>query len=124
MNTSDNIPYVSELGAVIKKAVNGQAEVVAVVKEVHLNRFGTAHGGFIYSIADIALEAASNSHGIQAVAISTSIQYFKPLKNGAEVKAIATEVNLGKNTATYQVQVISEEQLIATFTGTVFRKHN
>ncbi|AEV16279.1 Phenylacetic acid degradation protein PaaI [Thermus sp. CCB_US3_UF1] len=98
----------------------GEAVVAGVVGEAHLNLHGTAHGGFLYALADSAFALASNARG-PAVALSCRMDYFRPLPPGARVEARAKEVNLSRRTATYQVEVVSEEKRIALFTGTVFR---
>jgi acyl-CoA thioesterase len=65
---------------------------------------------------------ASNSHGPLAVGLSAHMQYFKPSRVGETVEAIAREVNLTRRTGVYQIEVRSGGELIATFTGTVYRK--
>ena len=115
-------PYASLLGIEIVEVGQGTARVAATVGAHHLNHLGYTHGGFIFSVADLAFELASNSHGIDAVGLTVSMQYHRPLALGAEVKAAARETHLGKTVATYHVDVTSDEKLIATFTGTVYRK--
>src|SRR5512144_2022568 len=43
----------------------------------HLNGYGTVQGGAIFTLADYAFAAASNSHGTVAVAINVSITFMK-----------------------------------------------
>jgi acyl-CoA thioesterase len=101
---------------------NGTAHVQAEVCDVHTNHFGFAHGGFINSIADFALELASNSHGGSAVALTTSTQYHRPAPIGRVLEATARETHLGKTTATYHIEITAKDKRIASFTGTVYRK--
>ena len=88
----------------------------------HANRLGFTHGGFIYSVADVVFELASNSHGVDAVGLTTSTQFHRPSLVGATLEARASETHLGKTVATYHIEVFSDEKLIASFTGTVYRK--
>lgn len=88
----------------------------------HLNALGTAQGGAIFTLADFAFAAASNSHGIVAVGINVSISYLKAARTGtlwAEAKEVAKNFKLGS----YTVEVKDEEgDLIAIFQGMVYRK--
>lgn len=115
-------PYADHLGIHLVEVGNGMAKVSANVELWHTNRLGYTHGGFIYSVADIAFELASNSHDVDAVGITTNIQFHRSSSIGATVEAVAREVHLGKTLATYQVEVFSEKKIIASFTGTVYRK--
>jgi acyl-CoA thioesterase len=115
-------PYADHLGIEVLNIGKGIAHVCATVAEQHLNRLGYAHGGFIYSVADVAFELASNSHDVDAVGITTSMQFHRASKVGDTLEATATETHLGKSVATYHIEVKSKNKIIATFTGTVFRK--
>lgn len=112
--------FMRTLGFRIRHLAPGEAVVAGVVGEAQLNLHGTAHGGFLYALADSAFALASNARG-PAVALSCRMDYFRPLSLGAQVEARAKEMNLSRRTATYQVEVVSEDRLVALFTGTVFR---
>ena len=87
-----------------------------------LNGFQTCHGGVSYSIADSALAFASNSHGIQAVSIETSISHTKVILAGDMITAVATEKNLSKRFGIYEVILTNQKgETVALFKGTVFR---
>ncbi len=110
----------------------GQARVWGTVRPEFLNSWGSAHGGFLYSVADAAFALASNSHGTLAVALAAHIEYVRASEVGATVEARAREghlgrrrareVHLGRRTAVYRVEVCSGAKLLALFTGTVYRK--
>ena len=112
----------------------GTARCELELSERHLNAAGTVHGGVIFSLADAAFAAASNSHGTLAVAIEASISYFTARDSGV-LSAEAREVSLNPRLATYAIEVrdgqgvgadsgadSGEGALIALFTGTVYRK--
>ncbi len=120
MSLSD--AYMELLGIKVEAVGAGRAHLSAVVGPQHLNIHGSGHGGFLYSLADAAFALASNSHGVPAVALSTHMEYFKPAKPGDRLEAHATEENLGRRTATYRIEVRRGPELVALFTGTVFRK--
>lgn len=74
------------------------------------------------SLADSALAFASNSHGIKAVSIETSISHTKSLKEGDVITATATEENLSNKIGIYKVEIINQEgNTVALFKGTVYR---
>lgn len=104
------------------EAANGSATARMKVEEHHLNSHGTVHGGAVFSLADAVFAAASNSHGVPAVAINVSISYLKAVTAGV-LTAKATEASLNSTLATYEVRVTSETgELVATFQGMVYRK--
>ena len=80
------------------------------------------HGGFLFSLADFAFALASNSHNNLSLAISANISFQKAKPSGT-LYAVAKELSDGKKIATYEVKILDEkENLIASFTGTVYRK--
>ncbi|MBN2083955.1 MAG: hydroxyphenylacetyl-CoA thioesterase PaaI [Anaerolineales bacterium] len=115
-------PFMNTLGLQVESTAPGTACVRGRVRPTQLNMLGTAHGGFLFTMADIAFGRAANSHGVPAVALATHMEYLQPAKLGDELTATAAEVHLGRSTGLYRVDVRSGDQLIATFTGTVFRK--
>jgi acyl-CoA thioesterase len=76
-------PFMAHLGFAVLHLAPGEAVVAGEVGEVHLNLHGTAHGGFLYALADSAFALASNSRG-PAVALSCRMDYFRPLGLGAQ----------------------------------------
>ncbi len=116
------IPFAKYLDIEILPTSQGMAHLQAVVRENHTNSFGTAHGGYLNALADTALEIASNSYEVPAVALTTSMQYHKAAPVGMALEIRAHETHRGRSTATYHITITSEASVIATFTGTVFRK--
>lgn len=99
----------------------GRAKLRAVVAREHLNLHGSAHGGFLYALADEAFALASNSRGASAVALSVHMDYFSAVRETDVLEAVASEEHLGRRVATYRVEVRREEETVALFTGTVYR---
>jgi len=114
--------FTAWLGAVCVQVTKGSCCLKMTVRKEMCNGFGIAHGGIAYSLADSALAFASNSHGQHAVSIETSISHLLPLQEGDEIIATATEKNLGRKLAVYEVTVEKEGKLVALFKGTVYRK--
>ncbi len=115
-------PFMNTLGLQAESTAPGTARVRGRVKPTQLNMMGIAHGGFLYTMADIAFGMAANSYDVPAVALATNMEYLQPAKLGDELMATASEVHLGRSTSLYRVDIRCGDQLIATFTGTAFRK--
>lgn len=113
--------FAAQLGFEVVTHGPGHAHLRARASEAHLNLHGTVHGGFLYSLADEAFALASNSHGTPAVALSVHMEYFRASREGEVIEALAREEHLGRRVATYRVEVRRESELIALFTGTVYR---
>ena len=110
------------LGIEMAEARPGYARVSMDLEEHHLNGVGIAHGGVIFTLADLAFAAAANSHGVLALAVSASISFVKPGRGG-RLFAEARELSRGRKLAAYAVDVTNGAgDLIAVFQGTVYRK--
>ena len=118
----DNDPFSIWLG-IERVAVGPGACVLRItVREEMLNGFTIAHGGITYSLADSCLAFASNSHGIQAVSVETSISHTKPVQAGDELTAISEEMNLSNRIGIYHIEVSNQRgERVALFKGTVYR---
>jgi len=115
-------PFMTHLGFEIEIPAPGQARVCGTVGPDHINNLGTAHGGYLYTLADSAFALASNSHGIPAVSLATHMDFLRPGLPGDRLEAIAFEEHLGYRTGVYRVEVRRGEELLAVFSGTVYRK--
>jgi acyl-CoA thioesterase len=114
--------FVKHCGIELVSVAPGQAVARMRVQPWHLNSVGIAQGGAIFTLADYAFAAASNSHGTVAVGINVSITYLKSVTTGV-LTAEAGEVGLNPKLASYTVNVTDEAgQLIAIFQGLVYRK--
>ena len=113
--------YAQHLGFEHLSSGGGAAELRAAVKPEHLNLHGTAHGGFLYSLADEAFALASNSHEASAIALNVHMDYFSVVREGDVLTATATEEHLGRRVATYRVEIKRDAEVVALFTGTVYR---
>jgi len=101
----------------------GRAVASVSIQPWHLNAYGTVQGGAIFTLADCAFAAASNSHGSVAVGISVSINYIKAAKCGS-LRAEAKEAGRNAKLGVYLVEVRDDAgDLVATFQGMVYRKN-
>jgi len=101
---------------------NGEAIAEMIVSEKHLNGVNIIQGGALFTLADFAFAAASNSHGRIAVAALASISFYRAVSSG-KLTATAKEDNAGKSLSTYTVEITDESDVkIAQFKGTAFLK--
>ncbi len=102
----------------------GRAVTRLTVQPWHLNAIGLVQGGAIFTLADFAFAAASNSHGTVAVGINVSITFQNAARSGV-LTAEARELAGNPKLATYSVTVTDAAgQLIAIFQGLAYRKQD
>ncbi|WP_121822984.1 PaaI family thioesterase [Halostella salina] len=114
-------PYCETLGIELVELDAGSARTELTVGPEHRNFHGTLHGGAIYSLADAAFAAASNSRGETAFALETNVSYLDMAGEDATLVADATETYDGRRTAEYTVDVTADGDRIATFRGRVYK---
>ncbi len=110
------------LGMELLAVATGQATVRMPLQPFHRNGLGGVHGGAIFSLADFAFAAASNSHGPLALAINVNITFVKAPAS-AVLTAEAREISLNRKLGSYTVEVKDEGgELVAVFQGLAYRK--
>lgn len=88
----------------------------------HLNGVGTAQGGAIFTLADLAFAACCNSHGTVAVALDVAITFARAAVTG-RLTAEAREIARSRRVSVCDVRVTDAAgALVASFKGTAFRK--
>lgn len=90
----------------------GYARVELEVTEQHLNGADMAHGGVMFTVADLAMGLAAHSHGRVAVTLSADISFLNPAQLGDRIIAEAEELALRRTVATYLVSVKNEAGLL------------
>jgi acyl-CoA thioesterase len=115
-------PYCATLGIDLLALEPGRAVTALTVTDDLVNFHDTPHGGAIYSLADAAFAAASNSHGETAIALETNVSYLEAVDVGETLTATAEETHLADSTAEYEVVVTDgDDERVATFRGRVYR---
>jgi acyl-CoA thioesterase len=118
----DNDPFSIWLGIERVTVAPGTCVLRLTVRQEMLNGFAIAHGGITYSLADSCLAFASNSYGIQAVSVETSISHTKPVKEGDVLTATSQEMSLTNRIGIYHITVTDQRGgTVALFKGTVYR---
>lgn len=114
--------FAAYCGVELVQVEPGRAVARMVLDQKHLNGVNTAHGGAIFTLADLAFAAACNSHGTVAVAINASISYMKAATTGT-LTATAEETACNPRLGTYTIRITDESgDLVAVFQGMAYRK--
>ena len=116
-------PFARFLGIELLELREGYSRVAMTVGEHMLNFHGIPHGGVIFSLADAAFAAASNSHGQTAVALNVSMNFLAAVPVGTRLYAEGTEESLSRRTALCRLAVTTADgTLVALGHGLVYRK--
>ena len=95
----------------------------AVEKSTILINKSLTQGGALFTLADLALAAAANSHGTLAFSLSSNITFLRSSGPGDTLYAEARERYAGRSTGYYQIDITNQKgELVATFESSVFRK--
>ena len=79
------------------------------------------HGGIMFSLGDIAMSFASNGYGRQSVATQIDISYHRGVRPGDTITATASEISRTRRFAHHRVELIVDDRLVASATGTTYR---
>lgn len=100
----------------------GYAKARMKITSSHLNAGGVCQGGAIFTLADFAFAAAVNAQGLLTVSICSTINFFRPEKEGY-LYAEAREIFNHKKIPNYEVKVVNEKnELIAIVNATGYRR--
>lgn len=105
------------LGMRLESVCSGGATVSMTVSADMTNGHRTAHGGFIFALADSAFAFACNSHNVRAVAQACDIVFVAPAYEGDSLVAEAVERHVFGRNGIYDIRVTCGEQVIAEFRG-------
>jgi acyl-CoA thioesterase len=95
----------------------GTATLAMTVTETMTNGHDTAHGGYIFTLADSAFAFACNSYGLVTVAAHCNVTFIRPGKRGDRLVAEAREVSRSGRSGIYDVRVSVDGVVIAEFRG-------
>jgi len=117
-----NDNYATLTGVEMIELKKGYCKAQLKISKKHLNAANVVQGGAIFTLADFAFGAASNSHGQLALAINVNITFLKGVSEGT-LFATATELDNPKKLGAYDVIVTNEkDEIIARFNGLAYRK--
>lgn len=110
---------IQHLGIEIVNVGPGRAQVQMTVTDSMVNGHDTAHGGYLFLLADTAFAYACNSYGDVTVAAAADVAFVTAARQGDELVADARErVRYGRS-GIYDVTVTraSDGAVIAEFRG-------
>lgn len=114
--------FAARNGIELLELEEGRALARLAVSGEHLNSAGVVQGGAIFTLADFAFAAASNSRGKVALAIEAHVTFLRAVREGV-LLAEAREESGSRRLSTCTVRVTDEGgELVALFTGTAYRK--
>lgn len=98
----------------------GHAKLSVEILPESLNLYGNAHGGFLFTLCDMAAGMSAYAYEIVNVTQNCSIQFLKGISEGM-IYVESNAVHKGSKTVVNQVTVTDEEgQLLVTATCTMF----
>ena len=118
-----NDRFADSVGIELTEVKEGYSKAQLKITDVHLNAGNRTQGGVLFTLADLALAAAANSHGTLAFSLSSNITFLRASTTGDTLYAEARERYTGRSTGYYQIDITNQHgELIATFESSVFRK--
>ena len=123
LNTTDR--FAQSNGMQLTEVREGYAKAQLTVTENHLNGGGVCQGGAIYTLADLAFAAVSNSHGLLTLGVNNNISFLHSAQLGDILTAEAVEVRNHPKLPYCDIKVYNQHgDLVATMTGLAYRKKN
>ena len=101
--------FAENAGVVLLEARKGYSKAKLEIKPEHLNAGARTQGGAIFTLADLALAAAANSHGTLAFSLSSTITFLRASGPGDTLFAEARERYIGRSTGYYQVDITNQD---------------
>ena len=119
-NLTERSPFSKSLGVKIEQFNNGYCLCTLEIKDHLLNTHKAAHGGVIYSLADIGMGAALYStldEDERCSTIEIKINYLSPAYTNS-ILCEAKVIQKGRSIAVLEAEVKSDGKMIAKAMGT------
>lgn len=114
--------FARQNGIEIVEISEGYARTRVRIEPRHLNAGGSVQGGVLFTLADLAFAAATNSHGTLTVTSAANITFVRGASAGI-ITAQARELADSRHLPFCEVRVTDDEgHLIAVFTASGYRK--
>jgi len=92
----------------LEEVREGYVKISATVKDQFLNAHQIAHGGFIFSLADVAFAIAVNST-VDAVGVQWSFNTFRAALPGERVVAECSMIHEGRSLMVVEYSVVNDK---------------
>ena len=111
--------FASENGILVTEMQDGTATVEMTVTSHAMNPWGSVHGGALYTMADVAAGAATNTVMQAPTTVNSSFSYLRPGLNAAKLTAKGEVIKCGRRVAVARADVYDQDgQLLCTGTFT------
>lgn len=121
LNRNDR--FAAANGIQLTEIREGYARAEMTVSRNHLNGGNVCQGGALFTLADLAFAAVTNSHGQLSFGIQSSITFSRSAVEGDVLRAEATETINHHKIPYCEVKISNQRgELIAVFTGMAYRK--
>ena len=77
-----NDRFADNVGIELTEVKKGYSRAQLKITDEHLNAGGRTQGGVLFTLADLALAAAANSHGTLAFSLSSNINFLRASTTG------------------------------------------
>lgn len=115
-------PFAQKLGIRIDRIAPGYARTCKTVEADDQNPMEIAHGGLLFSMADVACGSALASRGYHAVTLNAEYHFLRSACVGETLYAEAQEMKRGKTVCLYDVGIHNQEGVpLGRATFTFFR---
>ena len=104
MNTEESKGFIENNNYKLISVSNGNAIMEAEITNTSLNPYNTAHGGFIFGLADTAAGIAAHSFGRKAMTVNANIEYLHAI-TGKKISAEAKCIKNGKTISVFEVYI-------------------
>ncbi len=108
MKMFNNCNVARLLGIEIYDLREGHAGGKLAITRDHVNVFGLAHGGILFTLADHVAGTCANSLGKKSLLVESSIQYLKAIVEGDMIFAEADLTYAGKTIGRIDVKLHRE----------------
>jgi len=98
------------LGIQIDQVEAGYAKVSLEMKPEYTNPYNTAHGGVLYTMADMAGGTAAYSYGQPVVTVDSNFHFLNAGKNVTKLIGIGKELRNGKQIGVYEVVITDQDE--------------
>ena len=121
LNTGDR--FAKNNGMQLTEVREGYAKAEMTVEERHLNGGGVCQGGALFTLADLAFAAVTNSHGLLTLGVQNSVTYVRSACLGDHLTAEAIETVNHQKLPFCEMQVKNQHgDIICIVTGMAYRK--
>lgn len=104
--------FSQRIGVKLVELLPGFARTKLSITEETLNIYQMAHGAAIFSVADLACEAAGNSFGQPAVALQQNIHFLAAGRSGDFLEATARVVHRSNRIGLIKFEIKNQDGLV------------